>query len=103
MVNPTDAQNMVMLNSTTDKGPFKVLFPPPIPKKLYEQKYYGPLRVEGQFPPPVPDTNSPQEIAQYKKHSGSKLTLRQAIYTQICPKPFTKRQKAAIVEIFGQR
>ena len=103
MANPTDAQNIVMLNNTPDKGPFKALFPPPIPRKLYEQKYYGPLRVEGQFPPPVPDTNPPQEIAQYKKHSGSKSTPGQAIYTTIRPKKLTKRQKSVIAEMFGKR
>jgi hypothetical protein len=59
--------------------------------------------MENNYPPPVPDAIPVQEVAQYKKHSHLKSKPEQAIYTQIRPKQLTKRQKAAISEIFGRR
>jgi hypothetical protein len=103
MASPIDIPGVTQINSTADKGPFQILVRPPVPKTLYKQTYYGPLRMENNYPPPVPDAIPVQEIAQYKKHSHSKLKSEQAIYTQIRPKQLTKRQKAVIAEIFGRR
>jgi hypothetical protein len=62
------------------QNPKALMPPPPVLTIFYEQR---------------------QKSAQYKKHSG--LKPEQAIYTQIRSKQFTKRQKAAIAEIFGRQ